>query len=104
MNKTELIAAVSEKSGVTQKDSKKVVEAIFDVIKEDVAAGNKVQIIGFGTFESRKREARSGINPLTKEAMVIKASVVPAFKAGKAFKAVMPVPVEEKKSSKKSKK
>lgn len=103
MNKTELIAAVAEKSGLTQKDSKKVVEALLDVVKEDVAAGNKVQILGFGTFESRKREARSGFNPLTKEPIEIKASVIPVFKAGKAFKAVMPVPVA-KKASKKSKK
>lgn len=104
MNKTELIAAVSEKTGVTQKDVKKVMEAFVNVIKEDLAEGNKVQLIGFGTFETRKREARSGVNPLTGEKMEIKASVVPAFKAGKGFKDAMPKPVEEKKAAKKAKK
>lgn len=104
MNKSELISAVAEKSGITQKDVKKVVEAFVDIVKEDVAEGNKVQIIGFGTFEPRKRNARIGKNPHSGEVMEIKACVVPAFKVGKAFKEAMPKPVEDKKATKKSKK
>ena len=86
MNKTELIAAVAEKVGMSKKDADAVVNAVIDTIVEEVAKEEKVQIVGFGTFEARERAARKGINPLTKESIDIAASVVPAFKAGKAFK------------------
>ena len=76
MNKTELIAAVAEKAGLTKKD----------VEKAEVAKKGKVQLIGFGTFEARTRNARTGKNPRTNEPIKIPAATVPAFKAGKAFK------------------
>ncbi len=80
MNKTELIQAVVEKSGLTKKDVTKVVESTFESITE------KVQVIGFGNFEVRERAARKGRNPRTKEDIEIPASKVPAFKPGKALK------------------
>lgn len=86
MNKTELIAAVAEQAGMTKKDVDKALAAMLDVIKEEVAKEGKVQLIGFGTFEARKRNARTGKNPRTNEEISIPAAVVPAFKAGKAFK------------------
>ena len=86
MNKTELIASVAEKTGFTKKDAEKAVNAFVDSIKEEVAGQNKVQIIGFGTFDFRKRAARKGQNPQTGEAINIAASTVPVFKAGKGFK------------------
>lgn len=86
MNKTELIAAMAEKAGVSKKDTEKVLNAFVDTVKDAVKADDKVQLIGFGTFESRKREARTGQNPLTKEKIQIPACKVPAFKAGKGFK------------------
>ena len=86
MNKTELVAAVANKAGVSKKDAEKVVTALTETIISELANGNKVQIVGFGTFEARERAARKGINPLTKEAIDIKGSVVPAFKAGQGFK------------------
>ena len=86
MNKTELVAAVAEKSGLTKKDAEKAVVAAVEAIKAEVAAGKKVQVIGFGTFEARERKARTGKNPRSGAAVEIPASVVPSFKAGKAFK------------------
>ena len=86
MNKTELISAVSEKSGLTKKDSEKAVNALFECIGEALKNGDKVQLIGFGTFETRTRAERKGINPRTKEEITIAASTVPVFKAGKALK------------------
>ncbi len=86
MKKTELIAAVAEKSGLTKKDAEKAVNAVLDSIVEAVAAGDKVSVVGFGTFESRVRNARTGLNPRTKETIEIPASKQPAFKAGRAFK------------------
>ena len=86
MNKTELITAVAEKAGLTKKDVEKAVNALLETVKEEVAAGKKVQLIGFGTFEARSRKARTGKNPRTGEALNIEAATVPAFKAGKAFK------------------
>lgn len=86
MNKTELIAAVAEKAAISKKDAEKAVSAVVDVIVDAVKAGDKVQVVGFGTFESRERAARVGINPQTKAQIQIAASKVPAFKAGKAFK------------------
>ena len=86
MNKTELIAAVAEKAAISKKDAEKAVSAVVDVIIDAVKAGDKVQVVGFGTFEARERAARVGINPQTKAQIQIAASKVPAFKAGKAFK------------------
>ena len=86
MNKTELVAAVAEKAGLSKKDAEKAVAAVVDSVVESLKAGDKVQLVGFGTFEVRERAARTGINPKTKEAIKIAASKNPVFKAGKAFK------------------
>ena len=86
MNKTELIAAVAEKTGLTKKDAERVVNATFETITQNLAAGNKVQISGFGNFEVKAREARVGRNPRTKETIEIPATRLPAFKAAKALK------------------
>jgi DNA-binding protein HU-beta len=86
MNKNELISAVAEASGLTKKDTEKVITAFMTTVKETVAKKEKVQLIGFGTFEARTRAARIGKNPSTQEEMKIPAATVPAFKAGKAFK------------------
>ena len=86
MKKAELISAVAEKSSLSKKDSEKAVNAVFDVVSEALAAGDKVSLIGFGTFEVRERGERVGHNPQTKEEIKIAASRVPAFKAGKALK------------------
>ena len=86
MNKTELIAAVAEKAGLTKKDVEKAVTALLETVKGEVAKKGKVQLIGFGTFEARTRNARTGKNPRTYEPIKIPAATVPAFKAGKAFK------------------
>ena len=89
MNKTELIAAVAEKVGMSKKDVDAVVNAVIDTIVEEVAKEEKVQIVGFGTFEVRRRSERQGRDPRTTSAISIPASKVPAFKAGKAFKDAM---------------
>ncbi len=86
MNKTELVAAVAEKAGLSKKDADKAVAAVIDAIVDTLKAGDKVQLVGFGTFEVKARAARTGINPLTKEKINIAASKAPAFKAGKALK------------------
>ena len=86
MNKTELIAVVAEKSGLTKKDAERVVNATFDTITAQLAEGEKVQLSGFGIFEVKEREARVGRNPRTKEAIEIPASKAPSFKASKALK------------------
>jgi DNA-binding protein HU-beta len=86
MNKTELIAQVAELSELTKKDANKAVDAVFNSISEALKQGDKVQIIGFGNFETRERAARKGRNPQTGEEIDIAASKVPAFKAGKALK------------------
>jgi DNA-binding protein HU-beta len=86
MTKAELISAVAEKSDLTKKDSEKAVAAVIDAITEALVAGDKVSLVGFGTFEVKSRAARKGINPRTKEPMPIPASKLPAFKAGKALK------------------
>ena len=86
MNKTELVAAGSEKSGISKKDAERVVAATFDIITAELAKGEMVQISGFGAFEVKEREARVGRNPRTKEAIEIPASKAPAFKASKALK------------------
>ena len=86
MTKAELISAIAEKTELTKKDSTKALDAITATITETLAAGGKVQLVGFGTFESRARAARTGINPQTKKQIKIKATKVPAFKAGQALK------------------
>lgn len=86
MNKTELIAAVAEKTGMTKKDAERVVSATFETITAELKAGEKVQVSGFGIFEVKEREARVGRNPRTKESIQIPASKVPAFKASKTLK------------------
>ena len=86
MNKTELIAAASERSGLTKKDTEKALNAALDAITAALVAGDKVQVSGFGIFEVKVREARMGRNPHTGEAMEIAASRVPAFKASKTMK------------------
>jgi DNA-binding protein HU-beta len=86
MNKTELIAKVSEVAELTKKDATKAVDAVFDAITEALKNGDKVQLIGFGNFEVRERAARKGRNPQTGEEIEIAASKVPAFKPGKALK------------------
>ena len=86
MNKTELIAAAAERSGITKKDAEQVIGAAFDVIIAQLQKGEKVQISGFGTFEVKQRKERVGRNPHTGEAVQIPASKVPAFKASKTLK------------------
>ena len=86
MTKTDLISMVAQKSEITKKDSEKAVGAVIDAITEALASGDKVQLVGFGTFEVKTRGARMGINPRTKEKMQIAASKLPSFKAGKALK------------------
>ena len=86
MNKPELVELVVEKAGITKKDSEKAVTAILEGITDTLAKGDKVQLVGFGTFEVRHRKAREGRNPSTGEAIKIAAQKVPAFKAGKALK------------------
>ncbi len=86
MNKTELVAAVAEKAGLSKKDADKAVAAVIDSVICTLKKGKKVQLVGFGTFEVRKRAAREGVNPQTKQKIKIAASKNPVFKAGKAFK------------------
>lgn len=86
MSKTELITAVAESAGLTKKDTERVINAAIDTITASLVKGEKVQISGFGSFETREREARVGRNPHTKESIEIPATRVPAFKASKALK------------------
>ncbi len=86
MNKVELIAAVAEKAQISKKDAEKAVAAVICSIEGALAKGDKVQLIGFGTFEVRERAARTGRNPQTKETIKIAASKQPVFKAGQALK------------------
>ncbi len=86
MNKTELIAAVAEKTGLTKKDAERVVSATFETITCSLVEGDKVQVSGFGIFEVKTREARVGRNPRTKETIQIPATKLPAFKASKTLK------------------
>jgi len=86
LNKAELIGSVAEKAGMPKKDAEKAVNAVFASIEEALAKGDKVQLVGFGTFEVRERAARTGRNPQTGEEIQIAASRVPAFRAGKALK------------------
>ena len=86
MNKTELIAAIAEKTGLSKKDSEAAVSAVVDAITEALKAEDKVQLVGFGSFEVKKRAARTGRNPQTGETIEIAAAKRPVFKAGKALK------------------
>ena len=86
MNKTELIAAVAEKTGLTKKDAERVVNATIETITESLVKGDKVNVSGFGIFEVKTREARTGRNPRTKETIQIPATKLPAFKASKTLK------------------
>ena len=86
MNKTELVEMVADKTGMTKKDSENAVAAVLDGITETMVKGEKVQLVGFGTFEVRERKEREGRNPSTGEAIKIAAQKVPAFKPGKALK------------------
>ena len=86
MNKTELIAAVAEKAGLTKKDAERVINATVEAITESLVKGDKVSVSGFGIFEVKTREARVGRNPRTKETIQIPATRLPAFKASKTLK------------------
>ncbi|MBC7882825.1 MAG: HU family DNA-binding protein [Anaerolineae bacterium] len=92
MNKGELIDAITKKANLTKKDVELIVGATFDVIVDAVAEGNKVTLVGFGSFEPRARAAREGRNPKTREKMLIPATVVPVFSAGKQFKEAVAKP------------
>ena len=86
MNKAELVAAMAEKAQLSKKDAEAALKAFTDVVAEELKKGEKIQLVGFGTFEVSKREARMGRNPLTGAEMKIAASKAPKFKAGKALK------------------
>lgn len=86
MNKTELVAAIAEQAELTKKDAEKALKAFVDVVTDELKKGEKVQLVGFGTFEVAERAAREGRNPQTGETMKIAASKAPKFKAGKALK------------------
>jgi len=86
VNKSDLVNAVSAEVELSKKDTEKVVNAVFKNITDALAKGDKVQVIGFGTFSTRKREARKGRNPATREEITIPATTVPVFKAGKGLK------------------
>lgn len=89
MKKTELVAAIAEQSGLSKKDAEKALAATIDTIIKAVAEGDKIQLTGFGTFEQRQRNARTGVDPRTGNSIEIPASKVPAFKAGKGFKEIV---------------
>ena len=89
MNKTELVAAMAEKTELSKKDAEKALKAFTDVVAEELTKGQKIQLVGFGTFEVVDRPAREGRNPKTGETMKIAASKAPKFKAGKALKDVV---------------
>ena len=104
MNKADLVAKVAEKSGVTKKDAEKAVAGIFAAVQEALAAGDRVQVLGFGTFEVKERAARIGRNPQTGEELQIAASKNPSFKPGKALKEAVNVKPAKGKKKAKSKK
>jgi len=96
MNKSELVDAIAAKASITKKDADSVLTAVVDAIMEAVSAGDKVTLVGFGTFEARQRQAREGRNPSTGKPIQIPATTVPAFSAGKLFKdKVAPAKAEE---------
>ena len=89
MNKTELVAAIAKKTELSKKDAEKALKAFTDVVAEELKKGEKIQLVGFGTFEVTERAAREGRNPRTGEMMSIAASQAPKFKAGKALKDIV---------------
>ena len=89
MNKTELVAAIAEKTELSKKDAEKALKAFTDVVTEELTNGGKIQLVGFGTFEVSERAAREGRNPQTGKTIKIAASKAPKFKAGKALKDVV---------------
>ena len=89
MNKTELVAAMADKAGLTKKDAEAALKAFTDIVAEELKKGEKIQLVGFGTFEVSERAAREGRNPQTGETMNIAASKAPKFKAGKALKDIV---------------
>lgn len=89
MNKAELVAAIAEKTELSKKDSEKALKAFIDVVTDELTKGEKIQLVGFGTFEVSERAAREGRNPQTGKTMTIAASKAPKFKAGKALKDVI---------------
>ena len=89
MNKTELVAAIAEKTELSKKDSEKALKAFIDVVSEELKKGEKIQLVGFGTFEVASRTARTGKNPQTGKAIEIAACKAPKFKAGKALKDIV---------------
>ncbi|MBP9483217.1 MAG: HU family DNA-binding protein [Negativicutes bacterium] len=97
MNKTQLIASVAEMAEVTKKDAEKAVNAVFGSVQKALVEGEKVQLIGFGTFEVKSRSARVGRNPQTGKEIKIAASKVPTFKAGKGLKEVVNTPAKKAK-------
>ena len=97
MNKTQLIASVAEMAEVTKKDAEKAVNAVFGSVQKALVEGEKVQLIGFGTFEVKSRSARVGRNPQTGKEIKIAASKVPTFKAGKGLKEVVNIPAKKAK-------
>ncbi|MCR5254745.1 MAG: HU family DNA-binding protein [Acetatifactor sp.] len=86
MNKTELVAAMADQAGISKKDAEKALKAFTDVVADELKKGEKIQLVGFGTFEVSNRAARTGKNPRTNEKITIPASKAPKFKAGKALK------------------
>lgn len=86
MNKTELINAIAEQTGLSKKDTESTINSFVNVVSDELAKREKVQLVGFGTFETRERAARTGRNPQTGEELKIAAATTPAFKAGKALK------------------
>ena len=101
MNKSQLVAKVAEKAGLTKKDAEKAVNGLFASVQEALVSGDKVQMIGFGTFEVKQRAARTGRNPQTGAEIKIAASKNPAFKAGKALKEAVNSGKKAKKGKKK---
>ena len=104
MNKSDLIAAIAAKTGSTKKDAEATLNAFVDVVTDSLVKGDKVQLVGFGTFEVRERKERVGRNPRTKEEIKIPASKVPVFKPGKDFKEKVNVVPKKKKAAPKKKK
>jgi len=86
MNKMELVSALADKTGMTKKASEEFTKAFQEIVSTELSKGEKIQLVGFGTFETTERKARTGVNPKTREKISIPASVVPRFKAGKALK------------------
>ena len=97
MNKSELVAAIAEKAELSKKDSEKALKAFTETVAEQIQKGDKIQLVGFGTFEVADRAARTGKNPQTGKAIKIPASKAPKFKAGKALKETVNTPAKKKK-------